>query len=289
MKLIRYRKEGIEKPGLILNDERKVDISSFGYDYDEIFFKTDGLKRLEKWVENNQASLRELEADIELAPPIVKPGKIICIGLNYIDHAKESGMDVPAEPVIFMKATSSITGPNDDLIIPRGSTKTDWEVELGVVIGSKASYVAEADAMKYVAGFILHNDYSERAFQLERGGQWSKGKSCDTFAPMGPFLATQDEIKDVNDLNLWLKVNGQIRQKGNTSDMIFKIPFIISYLSQFMSLHPGDIISTGTPAGVGLGCKPQQFLQHGDLVELGIDGLGSSKQHVKNTIANFAA
>lgn len=171
MKLIRYRKEGIEKPGLILNDKRKVDISSFGYDYDEIFFKTDGLKRLEKWVENNQTSLRELEADIELAPPIVKPGKIICIGLNYIDHAKESGMDVPAEPVIFMKATSSITGPNDDLIIPRGSTKTDWEVELGVVIGSKASYVAEAGAMKYVAGFILHNDYSERAFQLERGGQ----------------------------------------------------------------------------------------------------------------------
>jgi 2,4-diketo-3-deoxy-L-fuconate hydrolase len=282
MKLIRYRKDGIEYPGIILNDNRKVGVSAFEHDYDEAFFKTGGLKRLDSWVKENPALLVDLPGDIELAPPVVKPGKIICIGLNYIDHAKESGMDAPAEPVIFMKATSSITGPNDDLIIPRGSTKTDWEVELAVVIGSKSSYVRENEAMQYVAGLMLHNDYSERAFQLERGGQWTKGKSCDTFAPLGPFLATTDEIKDMDNLNLWLKVNGQLMQQGNTRNMIFKIPFIISYLSKFMSLHPGDIISTGTPAGVGLGLKPPRFLKHGDVVELGIDGLGSSMQHVKN-------
>ncbi|MEO5783013.1 MAG: fumarylacetoacetate hydrolase family protein [Ginsengibacter sp.] len=280
MRLIRFRKGGVEKPGIILSDERKLDVSNFGYDFNESFFETGGLGKLEKWIENNRQLLPELKDDIELAPPVAKPGKIICIGLNYSDHAKESGMEAPAEPVIFMKATSAIVGPNDDLYLPHGSMKTDWEVELGVVIGKRASYISEADAMDHVAGFILHNDYSERAFQLERGGQWVKGKSCDTFAPLGPFLATQNEIKDVNNLNMWLKVNGELKQNSNTGNMIFKIPFIVSYLSQFMSLQPGDIISTGTPAGVGFGMNPQQFLKRGDLVELGIDGLGSSMQHV---------
>jgi len=281
MKLIRFRENGNEKPGIILSENKKIDISNFGQDYDEVFFNTSGLTVLEKWIEHYGGKLRELPDDIELASPIVKPGKIICIGLNFSDHAKEGGMEVPAEPVIFMKATSSIVGPNDDVLIPRGSTKTDWEVELAVVIGSKASYVIEKDSMNHVAGFMLHNDYSERAFQLERGGQWVKGKSCDTFAPLGPFLATKDEIKNYDQLDMWLKVNGEIKQNSNTANMIFKIPFIISYVSQFMSLHPGDIISTGTPAGVGLGMTPQQFLKNGDVVELGIDGLGSSRQHIK--------
>lgn len=285
MRLIRFRENSGEKPGLILKDDTRVDVTGFGSDFDELFFKTEGIERLAKWLEKNESLLPELKKDVELAPPIAKPGKIICIGLNYSDHARESGMAVPAEPVIFMKATSSIVGPNDDLFIPRGSMKTDWEVELAVVIGRKASYVTEGDAMDYVAGFVLHNDYSERSFQLERGGQWVKGKSCDTFAPLGPFLATQDEIKDINNLNMWLKVNGELKQNSSTANMIFKIPFIVSYLSQFMSLHPGDIISTGTPSGVGMGMIPQQFLKHGDVVELGIDGLGSSMQHVKNFIA----
>jgi 2-keto-4-pentenoate hydratase/2-oxohepta-3-ene-1,7-dioic acid hydratase in catechol pathway len=283
MKLIRFRENGSEKPGLILSGDKKVDVSRFGQDYNDVFFNTNGLTELEKWIKRSGEKLRELPDDIELASPILKPGKIICIGLNFSDHAKEGGMQVPAEPVIFMKATSSIIGPNDDVLIPRGSIKTDWEVELAVVIGSRASYVSEADAMKHVAGFMLHNDYSERAFQLERGGQWVKGKSCDTFAPLGPFLATKDEIKNYDQLNMWLKVNGELKQNGNTADMIFKIPFLISYVSQFMSLLPGDIISTGTPSGVGLGRTPQQFLKSGDVVELGIGGLGSSKQYIKST------
>lgn len=285
MKLIRFRVNSIEKPGIILTNDRKVDASSFGQDYDEKFFSTNGLNRLEEWMKKHHASLPELEDTVELAPPVAKPGKIICVGLNFSDHAKEGGMEVPAEPVIFMKATSSLTGPNDDVIIPRGSMKTDWEVELAVVIGKKASYVSESDALNYVAGYVLHNDYSERSFQLERGGQWVKGKSCDTFAPLGPFLTTQDEITNINNLKMWLKVNGELKQNGNTANMIFKIPFIISYISQFMSLHPGDIISTGTPAGVGLGLNPQQFLKHGDIVESGIDGLGSSRQQLKSYIS----
>lgn len=281
MKLVRFREHGMEKPGLIVGDESIVDVSNFGLDYDEVFFQMNGPARLEEWFVTYGEKLKPLPTTIELAPPIVKPGKIICIGLNFSDHAREGGMEIPREPVIFMKATSSIVGPNDDVLIPRGSTKTDWEVELAVVIGTKASYVSEEEAMHHVAGFMLHNDYSERAFQLERGGQWVKGKSCDTFAPLGPFLATKDEISNYDQLNMWLKVNGELRQKGNTANMIFKIPFIISYVSQFMSLHPGDIISTGTPAGVGFGMKPPQYLKNGDIVELGIDGLGSSRQHIK--------
>src|SRR4029078_1392426 len=205
----------------------------------------------------------------------------ICIGLNYADHAKETGATPPPEPVIFMKSTTALCGPFDDVVIPKNSKKTDWEVELAIVIGKKASYVEESEALNYVFGYCLHNDLSEREFQLERNGQWVKGKSCDTFAPLGPFLATQDEIADVNNLNLWLKVNGQMMQNGNTSNFIFKIPFLVSYLSQFMTLLPGDVISTGTPAGVGLGMNPQVYLKPGDVVELGIDGLGTSKQNVK--------
>jgi 2-keto-4-pentenoate hydratase/2-oxohepta-3-ene-1,7-dioic acid hydratase in catechol pathway len=209
---------------------------------------------------------------------LCRPSKIVCVGLNYAKHAAESGMTIPTEPVLFFKATSAIVGPNDDLIIPKGSEKTDWEVELAVVIGKKASYVSEKNALEHIAGYVLHNDYSERAFQLEKEGQWVKGKSCDTFAPIGPFIVTKDEIKDPNNLNLWLKLNGELMQDSNTSDFVFNIQKVVSYISEFMTLLPGDIISTGTPFGVGLGLDPQRYLKAGDLVELGIEGLGSSKQ-----------
>jgi len=280
MKLIRFGQEGNEKPGLILEGGKKVDVSAFGEDYDENFFGTNGIERLAEWLKG-QDNLPEVSDNERLAASICRPSKIVCIGLNYAKHAAESGMDVPAEPVIFFKATSAIVGPNDDVIIPKGSEKTDWEVELAVVIGAKASYVSEEDAMNHVAGYVLHNDYSERAFQLERSGQWVKGKSCDTFAPVGPWLATKDEIKDPHNLNLWLKVNGEMMQNSNTDDLVFGIPTLISYLSQFMTLLPGDIISTGTPFGVGLGLNPPVYLKDGDVVELGIDGLGTSKQNLK--------
>lgn len=280
MKLIRWVNGNKPSTGIILNDEY-VDTSSFGEDYNETFFEKDGIDRLQKFVESNQDRLPKLSKDIQLASPIARPSKIVCIGLNYADHAKETNAQVPKEPIIFFKSTTAIVGPNDDVIIPKNSKKTDWEVELAVVIGKKASYVEENDALNYVAGYCLHNDLSEREFQLERNGQWVKGKSCDTFAPLGPFLATKDEIADVNNLKLWLKLNGQVMQNGNTSNFIFKIPFLVAYLSQFMTLLPGDLISTGTPAGVGLGMNPQVYLKPGDVVELGIDGLGSSKQNVK--------
>lgn len=281
MKLIRFGAPGQEQPGLLLPDNRRVDAGAFGEDYTEQFFATDGLTRLQTWADANAATAPEVREDMRLGPPIARPSKIICIGLNYSDHAQESNMAIPAEPIIFFKATSSLVGPNDDLIIPKNSEKTDWEVELAVIIGKKTSYVTEAEALDYVAGYALHNDYSERAFQLERGGQWVKGKSCDNFAPLGPFLATPDEIDDVHQLRLWLMVNGEKKQDGNTSNLIFNVPFVVSYLSQFMTLLPGDVISTGTPAGVGLGFKPPQYLKPGDVVELGIDGLGASRQHVK--------
>ncbi|MDB5009626.1 MAG: hydrolase family protein [Mucilaginibacter sp.] len=281
MKLIRYGEPGKEKPGVILN-EKKYALTGFTEDYNEAFFETDGLKRLSNYVASHKDGLEELPGDIRLGAPFLRPSKIVCIGLNYADHAKESNLPLPAEPIIFFKSTTTIVGPNDDLIIPKNSLKTDWEVELAVVIGKKTSYVSEEEALNYVAGYCLINDYSERAFQMERGGQWVKGKSCDTFAPIGPFLATADEIKDVDNLRLWLTLNGKMMQDGNTSNLIFKVPFIVHYLSQFMTLLPGDVISTGTPAGVGLGQKPEPFyLKPGDVVELGIDGLGSSKQHVK--------
>ena len=281
MKLIRFGKAGEERPGVLLADGRRIDASAFGQDYDEAFFAGDGLARLAQWVSRDGASAPVVGDDVRLGPPIARPSKIICVGLNYRDHAKESGMAVPAEPVIFFKSTSAIVGPNDDVVIPKGSTKTDWEVELAIVIGARASYVSEADAMSHVAGYVLHNDYSERVFQLERGGQWVKGKSCDTFAPLGPFLATPDELGDVHQLKLWLTVNGVTKQNGSTSDLVFGVPTLVSYISQFMSLLPGDVISTGTPAGVAMGHSPVKFLQDGDVVELGIDGLGSSRQRLR--------
>ena len=281
MKLIRFGEVGQEMPGVQLEDGTRIDVSGFGEDYNENFFGTDGTNRLKEWLANNQESCNTVADNVRLGAPLVRPSKIVCVGLNYAKHAAESGMEVPKEPVLFFKATSAMVGPNDDLIMPKGSEKTDWEVELAIVIGEKASYVEEADAFKHIAGYVLHNDYSERAFQLERSGQWVKGKSCDTFAPIGPFIATTDEIKDPNNLNLWLKLNGKTMQDSSTSDFIFNIQKVVSHISQFMTLLPGDIISTGTPFGVGLGLDPQMYLKDGDVVELGIEGLGSSKQLCK--------
>lgn len=278
MKLIRFGNVGKEKTGIIINDEY-YDTSSFGEDYNEHFFETDGLNRLQKFIEINKNQLPKVSKDIRLSSPVSRPSKIICIGLNYADHARETKAKIPSEPIIFFKSTTALCGPNDNVIIPKNSTKTDWEVELAVVIGKRTSYVNESEALNYVAGYSLHNDLSEREFQLERNGQWVKGKSCDTFAPLGPFMATQDEVADINNLCLWLTVNGKKMQDSNTSNLIFKIPFLVSYVSQFMTLLPGDVISTGTPAGVGLGMNPQVYLKEGDVVELGIDGLGTSKQH----------
>jgi 2,4-diketo-3-deoxy-L-fuconate hydrolase len=281
MKLIRFGEPGRERPGVILPDGRRVDASAVADDYDEQFFAGDGLTRLARWVTDGGAGAPAIGDDVRLGSPVARPGKIVCIGLNFRDHAAEMAAALPQEPVIFLKATSALAGPNDDVIIPQGSTKTDWEVELAVVIGRRASYVSEADALEHVAGYVLHNDYSERTFQLERGGQWVKGKSCDTFAPLGPWLATRDEIADTDHLAMWLKVNGVTRQDSTTANMAFKVPYLVSYVSQFMSLQPGDIISTGTPAGVGLGHKPPVYLREGDDVELGIAGLGSSRQRLR--------
>jgi 2,4-didehydro-3-deoxy-L-rhamnonate hydrolase len=278
MKLIRFGKEGAEKPGVYL-DGRRYDVSHLVTDYDEAFFALGGLQKLQSIVGGQLPAVGENE---RWASPVARPSKIICIGLNYADHAKESNMQMPGEPVVFFKATSSLCGPNDELIIPRNSKKTDWEVELAVVIGKKASYISEEEASHYIAGYCLHNDYSEREFQLERGGQWVKGKSCDTFAPLGPWLATADELNDISNLRLWLTVNGRMMQDSSTANLIFKVPYLVSYLSQFMTLLPGDVISTGTPAGVGLGQKPEPiYIKPGDVMELGIDGLGSSRQVAK--------
>jgi len=275
MKLIRFGKEGKEKPGIHL-EGKNYDLSAFIKDYDESFFEQNGLQKLEGIV--NEEKLPLIEDGQRIGSPIARPSKILCIGLNYAKHAKETGAAIPTEPILFMKSTSSLTGPFDNIIIPKNSEKTDWEVELGVVIGKKASYVSEAEAMDYVAGYVLHNDVSERAFQLERGGTWDKGKGCDSFAPLGPWLVTKDEIPNPHQLRLWLSLNGKMMQDSNTNDLIFNIPQLISYSSQFMTLLPGDVISTGTPAGVGLGFSPNIYLKPGDVVELGIDGLGSSKQ-----------
>ena len=277
MKLIRFGELNKEKPGIII-DDIYYDVSSFGEDYNEAFFENDGLDRLQKFIEGNEQKMPQLSKGTRLGSPVARPSKIICIGLNYAEHAKETNAPIPAEPIIFFKSTTALCGPFDEVIIPKNSKKTDWEVELAVVISKKASYVDEANALDHVAGYCLHNDLSEREFQLERNGQWVKGKSCDTFAPLGPFLATQDEISDINNLKMWLSVNGKMMQNGSTSTLIFKIPFLVSYLSQFMTLLPGDVISTGTPAGVGLGMNPPVFLKPGDVMELGIEGLGTSKQ-----------
>ena len=282
MKLIRFiDPNGTVRPGVQRADGSRIDVSAFGGDYNEEFFGTDGPARLAEWLKANEGNCPVAAADATLAAPCARPSKIVCVGMNYAAHARETGAEPPTEPVIFMKATSSIVGPNDDIVIPKHSTKTDWEVELAVVIGKRASYVSEAEAMDHVAGYVLHNDVSERAFQIERGGQWVKGKSADTFAPLGPFIATPDEIADPHALRLWLKLNDEMVQDSTTADFIFDLPTCISYISQFMTLLPGDVISTGTPSGVGLGMKPNRYLKAGDVVELGIDGLGTSKQHVK--------
>jgi 2-keto-4-pentenoate hydratase/2-oxohepta-3-ene-1,7-dioic acid hydratase in catechol pathway len=277
MKLIRFGEPGREKPGVLINDIR-YDMSELFRDYDEDFFANDGLKELKDALSEAQI-LPEVDPSARWGSPVARPSKIICIGLNYEDHCRETGAAIPEEPVIFFKSSTALCGPFDNLIIPKNSVKTDWEVELAFVMSKKAQYVCEEEAMNYVAGYCLHNDYSERAFQLERGGQWSKGKSCDTFAPLGPFLATPDEIIDVNNLAMWLTVNGKLFQKSNTSNLIYKIPFLVYYISQFMTLLPGDIISTGTPPGVGLGIKPEPvYIKPGDVIELGIEGLDSSRQ-----------
>ena len=277
MKLIRFGSIGNEKPGIHI-EGTNYDVSALVNDYDEHFFGNNGIQNLRKQLE--QKMLPEIPESSRIAAPIARPSKIICVGLNYAKHAKETNADIPKEPIIFMKATTSFSGPFDNIIIPKNSVKTDWEVELAIVIEKKASYVEVEEAMDYVAGYVLHNDISERAFQLERGGTWDKGKGCDSFAPIGPWMVTKDEISDPHQLHLWLSVNGIMMQDGNTDDLIFNIPFLVSYISQFMTLLPGDIISTGTPAGVGLGFTPNIFLKEGDVVELGIEGLGSSKQEV---------
>lgn len=278
MKLIRFGEKNKEKPGIQLDDDRRIDVSSFIDDYDENFFYKIGIKKLRSWLNKNKEKCPIIDNNIRIGPPISRPSKIVCVGLNYAKHAAESGMKIPDEPVLFFKSSSAITGPYDPIIIPKNSSKTDWEVELAIVIGKRASYVSKEDALNYIAGYVLHNDVSEREFQIERSGQWVKGKSCDSFAPIGPFIATADEIENPNNLNLWLKVNGEEMQNSNTSDFIFNIEEVVSYISQFMTLIPGDIISTGTPFGVGLGLNPPKYLKEGDIVELGIEGLGISKQ-----------
>jgi len=279
MKLFRYGNSGAEKPGVFANGQHYSVAGAFE-DFNESFFETGGMAKLAAWFAENVNELTPLEEGFRFGPVIARPSKIVCIGLNYEDHARETGAAIPAEPVVFMKSTTAIIGPNDDVMLPEGSLKSDWEVELAVVLGKKARYVSEAEAPDYVAGYCLHNDLSEREYQLERGGTWDKGKGCDTFAPLGPYIVTPDEAGDVHHLPLWLKLNGAYVQQGNTSSFIFNIPQVISYVSRFMTLLPGDVISTGTPPGVGLGMKPPVYLKEGDVMELGIDGLGTSRQRV---------
>jgi 2-keto-4-pentenoate hydratase/2-oxohepta-3-ene-1,7-dioic acid hydratase in catechol pathway len=280
MKLFRFGPRDHEKPGVILDDGTRVDCSAFGGDWNEAFFGEDGVRKLRMWLEKNLVHCPRVDRTTRIGSSIARPSKIICIGLNYIDHARETKAKIPEEPVIFFKSTTALCGPEDDVMIPRGGTKVDWEVELGVVIEKTARYVSEDRALEHVAGYVLHNDYSERAFQLEHGGQWVKGKSCDTFAPVGPWLATSDEVPEPQNVKMWLKVNNESRQDSNTSNMIFGVAKLVSYVSQFMTLLPGDLISTGTPAGVGLGFDPPIFLKAGDVVELGIEKLGTSRQKI---------
>jgi len=277
MKLVRYGLRGDEKPGLVDANGAMRSLAGHVADIGGEVLSESGLAAIRAL---NPSSLPLVEPGARLGACVVGTGKFICIGLNYADHAAESGMDVPPEPVIFMKATSAICGPNDPIIIPRGSSKTDWEVELAVIIGARAKYVSEADALDYVAGYAVTNDVSERAFQTERAGQWTKGKSCDNFGQLGPWLVTKDEIADPQNLKMWLTVNGKTKQNGATTTMVYSVAHVVSYLSQFMTLHPGDVISTGTPPGVGMGQKPPSYLRAGDVVELGIEGLGQQRQDV---------
>lgn len=283
MKLIRFGPTDLEKPGLILSDGRYIDVSDVVPDYDESFFSSGQIQELKDYVESG-AAFSEVDPATRLGPPLSRPSKLICIGLNYAQHAIETGAEIPKEPVIFFKSTSSICGPNDDLLIPPGSLKTDYEVELAFIIGKKGSYIPLDQVDEYIFGYCLHNDYSERAYQLERGGQWVKGKSCDHFAPLGPFILTADEMPDPQNLNLWTRLNGEIVQNSTTADMVYNVRFLVHYLSQFMSLLPGDVISTGTPFGVGMGRNPQRFVCQGDIIEIGIDLLGSSRQIARNVV-----
>ncbi|PGH58387.1 2-hydroxyhepta-2,4-diene-1,7-dioate isomerase [Azospirillum palustre] len=277
MKLLRYGPPGQEKPGLLDADGRIRDLSVHVDDIAGTALLPDGLDRLRAI---DPASLPLVEGNPRLGPCVGQVGKMVCIGLNFSDHAAETGMAVPPEPIIFMKATSAIVGPNDPIELPRGSEKTDWEVELAFVIGKTAKYVSEDEAMDHVAGYCIVNDVSERAFQIERQGQWTKGKSCDSFGPTGPWLVTRDEIEDPQALKMWLEVNGHRYQDGSSATMVYGVRYLVSYLSRFMSLQPGDIVSTGTPPGVGMGQKPQVFLKAGDVVELGVEGLGIQRQTV---------
>jgi 2-keto-4-pentenoate hydratase/2-oxohepta-3-ene-1,7-dioic acid hydratase in catechol pathway len=279
MKLIRFGARGKEKPGILTAEGVRLDLSDSFRDWDAAFFAGSGIGELAEVAKSKAGALPVVAESERWGAPVARPGKVICIGLNYSDHAAESNMPVPAEPIVFLKAANTVVGPYDEVLIPRASEKTDWEVELGVLIGAEARYVESIEAASaHIGGYCVSHDVSERAFQLERGGQWTKGKSCDTFNPLGPWLATPDEIADPSNLAMSLKVNGEWRQRGNTSTMIFDPAFLIHYLSQFMTLEPGDLISTGTPPGVGLGMKPPQYLKSGDVVDLEIEGLGSQRQ-----------
>jgi len=277
MKTLRYREGNSVKPGIVDKEGKIRDASSIVDDWDNTTVTVEKLHSIQS---ADLSSLPVVDNNVSIAPCVCKQsiGKFICIGLNYSDHAEETGMEVPPEPIMFMKATSAVTGPNDDVIIPKNSFKSDWEVELGVIIGKEAKYISEDQSQDHIAGYCVVNDLSERAFQIERSGQWVKGKSCDTFGPIGPYLVTKDEVADPQNLKMWLDVNGKRMQDGSTSTMVYGVNFLVSYLSQFMSLQPGDIISTGTPPGVGMGMKPQVFLNPGDVMRLGIEGLGEQKQ-----------
>jgi len=278
MRLIRFGEFGQERPGVMIEGKR-LDLSDHFTDWNGSFFEAGGLASLKDFLDTNIESLNEVPKSERWGSPVARPWKVICIGLNYSDHALEAGMPIPAEPIVFMKTTNTVVGPYDDVFVPRGSQKTDWEVELGIVIGKSARYLNSIEeAENHIAGYCISHDVSERAFQLERGGQWTKGKSCDTFNPLGPWVATKEEIQDPHNLTMQLRVNGEMKQNGNTKTMIFNSFFIVHYLSQFMTLEAGDVISSGTPPGVGMGFKPPQYLKAGDIVELSIDGLGSQKQ-----------
>ncbi len=280
MKLVRFGDKGKEKPGVLKDDGTTIDVSSFVNDFDVEFYTDNGLDRLAAWLKENADVAPTVPEGTRLGPPVANPGKIICVGLNYMDHAKESGLEPPAEPVLFSKAVTALSGPNDPVELPRNSVKTDWEVELAFVIGKRAKYVSKEDAFDAIAGYAIMNDVSEREFQAERCGQWVKGKSHDSFAPLGPFLATKDEIEDVGNLTLELDLNGERMQTGSTKELIFSIDTLVSYISQFMTLLPGDVISTGTPPGVGFGKKPQRYLKAGEVMDVRVQGLGAQKQEV---------
>jgi 2,4-diketo-3-deoxy-L-fuconate hydrolase len=281
MKLFRHGPAGAERPGVVpAGSNDLIDASSFGGDWNEAFFASDGLARLADWVKANAASAPRVPAGVRLGPAVARPSKVVCIGLNYRGHAAETGAKIPEEPVVFQKASSAWHAAGDDLVLPRGSVKTDWEIELAFVIGKRASYVTPEAALDHVAGFALHNDYSEREYQIDRGGQWTKGKSADGFASFGPYLVTRDAFPAFGRARLWLKVNGGLKQDSSTADLIFDIPTLVSYLSRFMTLLPGDVVSTGTPAGVGMGHKPPVYLRAGDVVEYGVEGLGEARQKI---------